>query len=260
MGCPSCGSSNVSFRRESVGEVRGRGAKQVVHRTVGICKDCGYTWERSSDEVAIKKPRKTWLWVIGWIFAFPIPLTILLLRKKNMNGILRAVIIAIAWIIYLLWIIGSASLENNATTQTTQTQVTETAPIDVSINVEPVVNTDNGKVLFKISTNLPEDTELLVTVSNDNGYRGQDKAVVLANGVANTAEFSDAGGGTDGDTGSGLKGHYEVTVSMSIARLQKESVRAVIGEKGENITGQYVKESDIGDAGNVVSATFAFDF
>lgn len=49
-----------------------------------------------------KTKRKTWLWVIGWILIFPLPLTILLLRKKNMNPILKFGIVAVAWIFYLI--------------------------------------------------------------------------------------------------------------------------------------------------------------
>lgn len=252
--CPSCGSSNVTFKRESVGEVRGKSAKQVVHRTVGMCKDCGHTWARSNDEIAIKKPRKTWLWVLGWLFIFPVPLTILMLRKKDMNSILKAAIIVIGWLVYLAIGYGGSTTETTSTTNTVTKE-----PINVAINVEPVVNTDNGKVLFKVTTNLPEDTELMVTVKNDSGYTAQDKAVVLANGVANTAEFSNAGGGTAGDTGEGLKGAYEVTVSMGIPSTQKESVRAIIGEKGEYITGQYVAPANIGDS-NYVTASFNFEF
>ena len=263
--CSNCGSSNVSFRRENVGEVRGRGAKQVVHRTVGYCKDCGNTWVSSSDDISVPRKRKTWLWVLGWLFIFPLPLTILLLRNQNMNKIVKYAIIVIAWLAYLG--MAKAGISTTETTSSSPTSnIQETAPqqaedksIDVSVAVEPVVNSDNGKVLFKITTNLPEDTELLVTVKNDSGYTGQDKAVVLANGVANTAEFSNAGGGTDGDAGEGLKGSYTVDVTMGIASTQKENVRAIIGEKGENLKGQYVEPSSISES-NVVRASFNFEF
>ena len=45
------------------------------------------------------KKKKTWLWVLGWICIFPLPLTILLLRKKDMKPALKYGIIAVAWII-----------------------------------------------------------------------------------------------------------------------------------------------------------------
>ena len=49
-----------------------------------------------------KKKRRTWLWVLGWICIFPLPLTILLLRKKEMKPALKYGIIAAAWILYLI--------------------------------------------------------------------------------------------------------------------------------------------------------------
>lgn len=48
------------------------------------------------------KKRKTWLWVLGWIFIYPVPLTIIMLKNKEMNKWLRIGIIAVAWIVYLI--------------------------------------------------------------------------------------------------------------------------------------------------------------
>ena len=47
------------------------------------------------------KKRRTWLWVLGWFFIFPVPLTILMLRKKDMKPAIKYGIIAAGWIIYL---------------------------------------------------------------------------------------------------------------------------------------------------------------
>lgn len=98
-GCPKCGSTNVSFNREKQGEMKGKRGTSVIRTTVGVCKDCGYTWQTGND---VPKKRKTWLWVLGWLFIFPVPLTILMLRKKNMKPVSKYGIIAIAWAIYLM--------------------------------------------------------------------------------------------------------------------------------------------------------------
>ncbi len=123
--CARCGSQNIVFRRENQGEVRGKNAKRIVHRTVGFCKDCGNTWYITEDA---PKKRKTWLWVLGWIFIFPLPLTILLLRKKSMKPVIKYGIIAAAWIVFLLiWFSGNTS-DNN-----TQTPVAITNPAAQSV-------------------------------------------------------------------------------------------------------------------------------
>ena len=245
--CPSCGGSNVSFRRESVGEVRGRGASQVIHRTVGICKDCGYTFEKSSDEIAIKKPRKTWLWVLGWIFIFPVPLTVLMLRKKDMNSILRAAIIVIGWVIYL----GMGYSGRTVETSSYSPRPASRTPIDVDYQVEPNYNNLNNFVSFKITTNMPETTLILVTVMDEaRQIKGQNKVSVPASGVVTTDEFTNGG--------EGFKGRYVVELSTSLPDLQPEQARQKIGNKGQNLTGPYVVTSDYGS--KMTRASFYFEF
>lgn len=175
-------------------------------------------------------------------------------------------IIAVGWIVYLLIGLGGESKDTKTeesvavveeTKQEEQPTVVENKEteepevMEVTLEVEPNVNADDGSVLFGVITNLPEGTELMVTVKNDDGYIAQDKTVVLATGAGYTSEFS--------DKGKALKGEYTVSVSMSLPSLQKDSVRAVIGEKGEKIGGQYVENSGISDS-NVVEGEFKFTF
>lgn len=254
-GCPKCGSTNIQFRRENQGEVRGKNSRQVIHRTVGICKDCGATWYPNAANEPKKK--RTWLWVLGWICIFPVPLTILMLRKKDMKPALKYGIIAAAWIVYLL--IGlSGNSTNKASSEAAQpTELVDTVSddsatekIDVTLAVEPNINTDDGTVLFGVKTNLPENTKFLVTVFNDD-YTGQDSVVILSNGVGFTSEFS--------DSGHGLIGTYHVRVTMSLPSLQDDSVKDIIGENGENLTGRYVTQS-FDDSSNTVEGIFEFTF
>ena len=133
--CPKCGGSNVTFKRERVGtatqsrsqkNVIGKGrtsnsVSQSAYRTVGLCQSCGYTWNPNGGN---KSGKKTWLWVLGWICIFPVPLTILMLRKKDMKPAVKYGIIAAAWLLF--FIIGSTG--NN-----------ETAPSDVPTSTTAVV-------------------------------------------------------------------------------------------------------------------------
>lgn len=110
--CPKCGDANVSFKRERVGTAtqsqsrknafgngrNGHSVSQTAYRTVGICQSCGYTWNPNGGSQ--RSGKKTWLWVLGWICIFPVPLTILMLRKKNMKPAVKYGIIAVAWLLY----------------------------------------------------------------------------------------------------------------------------------------------------------------
>ncbi len=48
--CPNCGSNKISFQRESAG-TRG------LHKTIGMCKNCGNTWVTSQDVISSSKSR-----------------------------------------------------------------------------------------------------------------------------------------------------------------------------------------------------------
>ena len=37
-------------KRENQGEIRGKDVKSIVHTTVGLCKDCGYTWTDDAED------------------------------------------------------------------------------------------------------------------------------------------------------------------------------------------------------------------
>ena len=63
-------------------------------------QNCGYTW--SPNATTKSSGKKTWLWVLGWICIFPLPLTILLLRKKDMKPVVKYGIIAVAWVLFLV--------------------------------------------------------------------------------------------------------------------------------------------------------------
>ncbi|MBP9997166.1 MAG: zinc ribbon domain-containing protein [Lachnospiraceae bacterium] len=222
-GCPNCGSSNITFNREDQGERRDKKGKEIVRATVGFCKDCGHTWTTSET----KKKRKTWLWVLGWIFIFPIPLTILLLRPTcNLDKKIRYGIIAAAWIVYLIFYFNRGNSNSSKKYESKPVATVETQPetmvnslADVSnetveetqettlysIEIAANVNEEDGTVLFEITSDAPEDTRFNVTLTNANGYNETDTATILASGKGFTAEFS--------DDGNGLNGDYTVSIS-----------------------------------------------
>ncbi len=122
---------------------------------------------------------------------------------------------------------------------------TKIESFDVEIETKTIEN--NGMHSFIINTNLPDETELMLTLSDKfSDYIGQTN-VTIKNGTATSEEFS--------SNGNPLSGKYTLTVSMSIPSLQTDNVRAIIGEKGEYITGKYVINDEITNS-NYVSAEF----
>lgn len=117
-GCPKCGSSNITFSREKQGEYLGKNGKTVVRVTVGLCKDCGYTWNTSGNTGGTAgKPKNNMLWwVLGWIFFFPAPVMILVWRQKNTWPTKTKLIVTIVFWVLLL---GMGLLSDEDTTSKT---------------------------------------------------------------------------------------------------------------------------------------------
>ncbi len=56
---------------------------------------------KAQQEAERKKKNLVW-WVLGWIFIFPVPLTILIVRSKKLKLVWKIVLITALWITILL--------------------------------------------------------------------------------------------------------------------------------------------------------------
>lgn len=111
----------------------------------------------------------------------------------------------------------------NVTSSSDDPTITPTLEVSVEDPYRPV---------FIGKTNLPDGMELMLTVTKPGVTFAQDKVTVV-NGGFTSSQFS----------ASGKKyspGRYELVVSMAMAELQPASVRAVIGERGEKMRGEFV--------------------
>lgn len=111
----------------------------------------------------------------------------------------------------------------------------------ITVNVEtprrPVVN---GQ------TNLPDDTELMISVRRkESNYWAEDK-VKVAGGKFRSQKFSQKGGDLN-------PGKYSVEVLMPLPGVQSDGVRSVIGEHGEDLIGPLVKHEELGNLVKYVS-------
>ena len=106
-------------------------------------------------------------------------------------------------------------------------------PIEVTFNIE--VTGEEGKPVFEIETNLPDDTELDLSLLWDDKFNYEDQTAVVKDGKAQSEPFTDNGGP--------LSGYSAFGITMFPAN-QTKSVQAVIGEHGEYITGPMVETVD----------------
>ena len=135
--------------------------------------------------------RKTWLWVLGWLFIFPLPLTILLLRKKEMKAPLKYGIIAGAWIIYLIIALaaGGANKDNPSDkgSQTTESAIPSSTSKDSAtesssekINITEIHFSDTNDVTVKVGEKTKTNT-VNVTLKNSFIYSADDVQFVSDN-------------------------------------------------------------------------------
>jgi hypothetical protein len=108
--------------------------------------------------------------------------------------------------------------------------------LDVSIAVKAE---GGSKPVIVGTTNLPDDTELMITISRAaSAYSAQDTAHV-SNGAFRVGPFTQGGAPLN-------PGIYKIEVSSPLASLQPSSVRSIIGADGSKMHGPLVKKSQFG--------------
>ena len=133
MKCPYCGAETKNDVCEYCGAEL---PKEKSNTTVNIVNNyygteptkssssSSKSTQRSKQNQTPKEPKKksrTWLWVLGWIFCFPIPLTVLILRQKKIKPVIRYALVAALWIIILI----SGSVNDSDSASSTETFAVE---------------------------------------------------------------------------------------------------------------------------------------
>lgn len=137
---------------------------------------------------------------------------------------------------------------NKTADETETTSVSGNQNIDVTIDAIGFVDA-YGKVRFEITTNLPTDMELMLTLSGYN-YMGQSNVHVY-NAIASSPFFSK-------DDFSLPAGEYNLEVYTGWASVQSDEVRLIIGNQGENLTGDLVLIDPLLGEDKVATANFSF--
>ena len=142
---------------------------EVQHIQYDNAEEAGYQFEKgrqraqseiktyeSKKQVSVcsNQPQKkslTWLWVLGWIFIFPVPLTILVVRSKSMKIGLKIVIISIVWIVYLFIGLFGGRDKNNENSSNDIQNSTDSSSVSVSSDEAqeetlPILYADDDKI------------------------------------------------------------------------------------------------------------------
>lgn len=156
MACPHCGAALQldADQKNLKCEYCGNSVfvdDEIKHIQIDNAEESGYLFEKGRQRAKAEsareyqhtiptytyekpKKRRTWLWILGWLFIFPVPLTILMVRNQKINKKVKIVIIVIAWLVYLVMARSGKSGSSNRTKDTNESTI--------SSNVEASVETD----------------------------------------------------------------------------------------------------------------------
>ena len=163
-------------------------------------------------------------------------------------------LISISCVIFIGFIASSCSdNKNEQTNQTPDKQIqalvntpkvmTEIAAINIEVKT-----TQDGRIVINGTTNLPDLTNLLISLENKAlGFSSQDKANI-SNG-----HFS---AGPLGQTTGLPDGHYTIEVLMPLPSTQPATVQAIIGKQGQHLTGPLAEDTEWG--GKIVEKTINY--
>lgn len=143
----------------------------------------------------------------------------------------------------------NAAAEEEAASREAQAQRdAEREPLDARILVSASIGSDR-RLLIEGETNLPDEAQVQVIVERELSRVRWRERVDVAEGQFTAGPFG---------PGSGLPdGGYSVTVELSEATVQPESVQQRIGEEGEYLAGELVAESRHG-LGQIATYTTRF--
>ena len=151
--------TGISYVQESGKSKRSNGGSRIT--------------DMSSSNSNGPKKRKTWLWVLGWLLIFPVPLTILMLRKKDMKPAVKYGIIAAGWIVYfLIGMIGGSGSSSDGTSrnQTSNgsevvgniSEITFSKMEDVTLKIGETYSSGQVKVKVKKTNEFsPDDVKFI---------------------------------------------------------------------------------------------------
>ena len=172
--CPKCGREYYSNACPTCGYVRGghETLATKAERTAPI---------RTKQSAKPAKRRKTWLWVLGWIFIFPLPLTILLHRNQKMNKVVKIVIVAIAWLFYLLFVFAANTASSSSSTSGVGDDATRTTTSSTDNNIKSLEFLRNESVTVKVGESRSVGGYLKVKARRSNDLAPEDVILVSEN-------------------------------------------------------------------------------
>lgn len=184
--------------------------------------------------------RKTWLWVLGWIFIFPLPLTLILLKKQGMDKKAKYGIIAAAWVVYVL--IGVVGVANNANKPKVEkpkaTIATTVETTEEETTVQPTTKEKRTEPPTEKPTQAPTEAPTPIVFTNyTNVVEAGSNAFVTIQGAPNTEYHIHVHYSSGDSTAEGLEskisdGNGNVTWEWEVGTKTTRGIHSITVEGG----------------------------
>ncbi len=208
--CPKCGSVNIKFQREKIGSVgksqshksafsntrNSNSVRQNAYRTIGLCQNCGHTWDPDDDGTSSIK--KSWVfWLIAILF-WPISLSIWFYKtpKIKLEKKWRIIILAVVWVLLFAISAFSPSEETGGIETTTQNTTVAESVTETSKNIPTdefsVINTFIEKYNEIATVQMTEGKEIDIHDKEGGYYRTEFRLNAFKDAVAKQCKIGDA--------------------------------------------------------------------
>ena len=163
----------------------------------------GFTFPKEKKR-PVKKKGNIFLWILGWIFVFPVPITILLLRNHKISRSLKIILIVISWLLYIGWISSSDSSSKSESSNKSDYYSVDNMTTD-SISSENESDAEEQKTdsytttLFEIPTGFTDDYEeaIFEKFNSPAEENGLGNSLIWFEGVITTADTISGSEGSD---------------------------------------------------------------
>lgn len=112
----------------------------------------------------------------------------------------------------------------------------------INVLLNETVENNNGIIIIKGTTNLPNNTKLIIYISND--LYGSSNTVEVLNGEFVSSTFTNRGKPL-------FNGKYEISIRSISFNEQPKNVQNLIGENGVNLVGKLIAKNEYSDDNNL---------
>ena len=285
--CPNCG-SKLSYNKET-GECTctSCGGKFLLDDDsdkkqieINNAKEAGYEFEKGRQKAQAearrnnaqpysnvtyrsKAPAKNnnlkW-WVLGWIFFFPIPLTILVYRSKSLSQTVKTIILSVLWgYVAIVVLISSCNKQNRNYSETEQMTNESVVVTEISNNISSISDMVVGDSIELHKYESYTDHWFSINTTDGTHYSEEDVTFVSDDPTVATISLDHMSSNYVYYTVSAVsEGETDVYISLLDGSVESNHIHVIVNPVVEIESMSIVSESEVIAVGETCSLALEF--